>query len=286
MKQNTELQWQAVTSTISTTMVLILMGILLLFVFTAKELRNTVREDLTMTLIVKDSVNNQDALNMRDRIKEKRFVRSIDYVSREEALQEQIETLNLDPREFLGSNPFSISMELHLVAEYACSDSIQTVIDELRQESGISDIIYQKEMMDTLNTNLQRITIALLIITGLLSFISLSLINSTVRLSVYSRRFIIHTMKLVGASWNFIRRPFLVRSLCLGVISSVIANTILVGGTEWLIAYEPSFAPYITHQNIAIMVACVTVFGIIITTLCTFVSVTHFLRMRENKLYK
>lgn len=266
-------------------MVLVLLGILVLFVLTAKELRDSVREDLTVTIILNDSVNNQDALALSARVQEKSYIKKLSYISREDALQEQVETLGIDPREFLGTNPFSISMELHLVADYACSDSLTVVVQDLRQEEAIADIICQKDMMEALNNNLRNITLVLLVITCLLIIVSLSLINNTVRLSVYSRRFIIHTMKLVGARWSFIRRPFLIRSFWIGLSASIIANAILISGVVWLMNFETELSLYITMENIFIMAGCACGFGLIITMLCTFISVTHFLNMREEKLY-
>lgn len=285
MKKKSKFRWQVVTSTISTTMVLVLLGILVLFVLTAKELRDSVREDLTVTIILNDSINNQDALTLSTKIQNKKYIKRLSYISREDALQEQVETLGIDPREFLGTNPFSISIELHLTANYACSDSLTSVIQDLRQENAIADIIYQKDMMETLNYNLRNITLVLLVITSLLIIVSLSLINNTVRLSVYSRRFIIHTMKLVGAKWNFIRRPFLIRSFWIGLSASVIANATLISGIIWLTNFESELSLYITRNNILIMAGCVCTFGLIITMLCTFISVTHFLNMREEKLF-
>lgn len=266
-------------------MVLVLLGILLIFVLTARELRDSVREDLVVTVMLHDSVNNQKALALSADIRERRYIRDLVYISREDALQEQVETLGIDPREFLGSNPFSISMELHLKADYACSDSLEMIVQDLRSETAVADIIYQKDMVETLNNNLQNITLILLVTTVLLAIISLSLINNTVRLSVYSRRFIIHTMKLVGARWGFIRRPFLLRSFWIGLTASLLANATLLSGLTWVAGYVPELALYVTRANVLVMCGSVFAFGLIITMACTYISVTHFLNMREEKLY-
>lgn len=286
MKRKTILRWQAVTSTISATMVLILLGVLVIFVLTAKEIRDSVREDMTVTVVLADSVTPQKAHLLERRLAKRCYVHDITYISSEEALQDQVQTMGLDPREFIGSNPFSISMELRMNADYAQVDSLKWISRELKHDEGITDVIYQKELVDSLNTNLQRITIVLLVITVLLSVVSLSLIRNTIRMSIYSRRFIINTMKLVGARWNFIRAPFMLRSLLISIIAAAIADGVLYIGVDRLIANDNTIMQYLPEQNIMIMMLTVLVFSIIITMLCTFVSVTHFLRMRERDLYK
>jgi cell division transport system permease protein len=231
-------------------------------------------------------VDNQKGLAIKERWEHLPYIKHLDYISREQSLKEQIETMGLDPTEFLGANPFSISMELHLVADYACSDSLQWITKELRREIDVADIVYQKDMVETLNSNLQRITFVLLFVTALLCIISLSLINNTVRLSVYSRRFIIHNMKLVGARWSFIRRPFLLRSLWIGLMASVLAVIAIVGGVDWLRTHETDLAHFLVWHNVGITLIVVVSFGLAITFICTYVSVTHYLRMRESNLYK
>lgn len=280
------LRWQALTSTISTTMVLVLLGILVLFVLTAKELRDSVREDLTVTLVLRDGVTNEEGHKIEKNLQRQRYVHDINYISSEQALREQVDAMGIDPSEFLGANPFTISMELRMKAEYACTDSLKWIARELRHDSRITDVIYQKDMIETLNSNLNRISLILLVVTVLLSIVSLSLINNTVRMSVYSRRFIINTMKLVGAKWSFIRRPFMIRSMWIGIISALIADCILAGGIEWMLSYDADVMQFIPTRNIWIMAGSVLAFGLIITLLCTFVSVTHYLRMRESDLYK
>ena len=278
-------RWQALTSIISTTMVLVLLGILVMFVLTAKKLRDGVREDLAVTVVLKDDIENQKALQVKEQWETLPYVRRVDYISREQSLKEQVEIMGLDPTEFLGANPFSISMELHLAADYACSDSLTWIVKELRKERSVSDIVYQKDIIETLNSNLQHITVVLLLITALLCVISLSLINNTVRLSVYSRRFIIHNMKLVGARWGFIRRPFMLRSLWIGLTASLLAIGVIVAGVDWLRKYEIELENFLTWDNVEITIITIVCFGLFITLLCTYISVTHYLRMRESELY-
>ena len=286
MKRKNILRWQFLTSTISTTMVLLLLGILVIFVLTAKEIRDYVHQDLTVTIVMADGTTAEEAHDIEQQISEKAYIHHITYISSEEALQEQIETMGIDPRELLNKNPFSISMELKLKAEYVCNDSLKWIVDDLSNENAIIDVIYQKELVESLNRNLNTITAVLLVITCMLAIISISLINNTVHLSVYSHRFLINNMKLVGARWNFIRRPFMLRSLGMGLIATLIANGILVSVILWLLRYDNELAQFVPQRNIAIMAANVLAFALVITQLCTYISVTRFLRMREKDLYK
>lgn len=286
MKKKNILRWQFLTSTISTTMVLLLLGILVIFVLTAKEIRDYVHQDLTVTIVMADGTTAEEAHDIEQQISEKAYIHHITYISSEEALQEQIETMGIDPRELLNKNPFSISMELKLKAEYVCNDSLKWIVDDLSNENAIIDVIYQKELVESLNRNLNTITAVLLVITCMLAIISISLINNTVHLSVYSHRFLINNMKLVGARWNFIRRPFMLRSLGMGLIATLIANGILVSVILWLLRYDNELAQFVPQRNIAIMAASVLAFALVITQLCTYISVTRFLRMREKDLYK
>jgi cell division transport system permease protein len=194
--------------------------------------------------------------------------------------------MGVNPKEVLGNNPFSISMELRMKDMYACSDSLLWITDNLYEEEAIIDVIYQKELIENLNKNLNTISVILLGITIMLSVISVSLINSTVHLSVYSRRFIINNMKLIGARWAFIRRPFLIRGLCIGVTSTIIANGILLGLLRWSTKYDDALTQFIPKENIIMMALSVLTFALVITLTCTYISVTRFLRMKEKDLYK
>lgn len=280
------LRWQFLTSTISTTMALLLLGALTLFVLTAKEIRNYVHQDLTITTILADSTSETTAQNLVVTLGEKFYVHKIEFISREQALQEQVEVLGINPHEFLGKNPFSISLEMKMKADYVCTDSLAWITEDLMQESAIVDVIYPEDVVDTINQNLSTITYILILITVVLLVISISLINNTVHMGIYSQRFVINTMKIIGARWNFIRRPFMLRSLRIGLISAAIATLFLLVAVQWAIGIESSLAQFIPTRNVLIMVACIFAFAMVITLTCTFISVTHFLKMQERDLYR
>ena len=285
MKRKAVQRWQFLTSTISTTMVLLLLGVLVIFVLTAREIRRYVQQDLTVTVVLADGTTPVEGHSIEYQIADKGYIHAVNYISSEQALQEQVELMGIDPRELLEKNPFSISMELKLKAEYVCSDSLKWIIEDLKQEQAIIDVIYQKELVESLNRNLNTITVVLLVITAMLSVISISLINNTVHLSVYSHRFIINNMKLVGASWSFIRRPFMWRGFAIGLIATIISDAVLVSLLHWIVRLDSGLAQFISQRNIAIMAVSVLAFALTITLFCTYISVTRFLRMREHDLY-
>ena len=286
MIKKDSLRWQFLTSTISTTMALLLLGALTLFVLTAKEIRNYVHQDMTVTTILADTTSETTAQNLVVTLGEKVYVHKIDFISREQALQEQVEVLGVNPHEFLGKNPFSISLEMKMKADYVCTDSLVWITEDLMQESAIVDVIYHEDIIETINQNLNTITYILILITVMLSVISISLINNTVHLGIYSQRFVINTMKIIGARWNFIRRPFMLRSLRMGLISAAIAILFLLIVVQWAIGIEPSLSEFLPARNVLTMIACVFAFAMVITLTCTFISVTHFLKMQERDLYR
>ena len=278
------MQW--LTSCISTTLVLLLLGLVVLCSLSAYRLSEAVRENLVVTLILDDDVDSTATADLMSYLALQPYSREMTLVSAEEALAEQTEAMGTDPSDFLGQNPFTASVEMNVCSEYAQPDSLEVIADELRLLWQVSDVVYQPELAESLNSMLQRAAIVLAVLALLLTFVSIVLINNTVRLSVYSRRFIIHTMRLVGASWAFIRRPFLLRSMAIGLVASVVASAVLVGFVEWMLAYDASVATVITRQVTAVMLGAVFVSGLLLTLVCTWFSVGRFLRMRESELYK
>ena len=276
---------QSITSIISTTMVLVLLGLVILFVQTAQELAGSVRENLTVTVVLQDDVPAPEAAKLQSSLRSRRYVSDIEYISAERALTEQIESMGIDPTDFLGANPFSISMELKVKAEYSHSDSLEWIAQELRETPLVNEVSYQKDLVDSLNHNLHRVSFFLLIIAGLLVIVSLSLINNMVRLSVFSHRFIIYTMKLVGAKWSFIRRPFMLRSLAIGLVSATAATALIYGGIHWAAGYDAAVLKYVTPHNMLLTAMGIYACGLVITLLCTYLSVNHFLHSREHELY-
>lgn len=278
--------FQVVTLCISTSLVLILLGLVVFTGLVAHNLSNYVKENLTVTVIFDGNVSTQQAKTVCNRLAKNRYVSHIDFISKDEALKEQTKALGADPSEFLGGNPFSASGEIYLKADYANSDSIRWITKQLKAEKQIDEVTYQQDLMNSVNSNLQKIGLIMLALAALLTFVSFSLINNTVRLGIFSRRFTINTMKLVGASWAFIRAPFLRVAVIEGLVAGLIANSALAGCVYALYNYEPGIMAVVTPEVLAITATAVILFGIIITTICVYFSVNHFLKMKAGELYK
>ena len=277
---------QLVTLCISTAMVLVLLGLVVFSVQTSRNLSQWVKENLTVTVMLSDDVSVNGAKLLCRDLYHRPYSRNIDYISKEQALKEEREAMGSDPSEFLGVNPFPATLELQLHSDYANRDSLKWIARELQKNPKITDVAYQVDLMDSVNRNLTKVNLVLLALAVLLTFVSFSLINNTVRLSVYSRRFIIHTMKLVGASWGFIRKPFMKQALLVGVIAALIAIAVLGGCMYALYYYEPNIISIITWRELTITAVAVLLFGIIITAACSYISVNKFLRMSAGELYK
>ena len=277
---------QGITLCISTALVLILLGMVVFSVLTARNLSSYVKENLTVTMILGEDVTDPEARQLCNDLRKRPYINHITYISKEQALKEQTEAMGTDPSEFLGMNPFTASIELQLKAQYANNDSLKWISKSLRGDSKVTDITYPQDLMESVNSNLNKINLVLLVLAVLLTCVSFSLINNTVRLGMYARRFTIHTMKLVGASWSFIRKPFLGNAIGIGLLAAVLADAVLAGGIYALYTYEPGVLTVITWQVMAVTGGTVFVFGLLITLLCSYVAVNKFLRMKAGDLYK
>ncbi len=274
------------TLCLSTTMVLIILGLIVLFLLTARNISNTFRENMTVSLLLNDSVSVNQGHELTRMLCHRSYTNGIDYIGKDEVLKKHVESIGADPMEFLDENPFAASIEITLRANYANSDSLKWIEKEWKATGKISDIIYQQDLMDLMNKNIKRISLILIIVAVILLVVSFSLINNTIRLGVYSQRFKMHTMKLVGATYRFIRRPYLKKMLLVGVISSIAACMILGGGVLVLFDFEPNAVSVVTTEVLTITGLTIFVAGIVITLACGFFSVNRFLRMKARDLYR
>lgn len=277
---------QVVTLCISTTMVLILLGLVVLSVLTARNLSTSVKENMAINLVLGDTISLDDGKQLLKELQAKRYAKQVKYISQEEALQTMTEKLGANPVEFAGVNPFQAEIELQLKADYANTDSLRRISDRLLKDKRVVEVAYPADMIDDVNVNMQRISIILLALAVLLIIVSYSLISSSVRLDVYARRFTIHTQKLVGARWSLIRRPMLRRSILIGLVASLLACAVLAGIVYSVYRYQPGADQLITQREMIITAVAVFVFGFVIMLLCTLLSVNKFLRMTAGELYK
>ena len=276
---------QTLSVYVSTTLVLILLGIMGLLMIAAKSLSDNIKKDFVVSVVIKNETKDNDILKIKKSFNQKAYVANTKYISKEMVLEEQKRELGTDPVEFLGFNPYEASIEISLKPEYAVADSLIKIEKQLLSYQGVSEVIYQKDLISAINSNIHRIGIALLILFMLLAIISWSLISNLVRLTIYSKRFLLHTMKLVGATWGFIRRPFIMRNFQIGFTSGVVANILVGSGLYLLAEREPAIITILPFESIAIVGIGIILFGVVITVLCAYLSVNRFLRMRGNDLY-
>ena len=276
---------QFITACISTTMVLILLGLMLFLVLSAHRLSVYVRENLNFTVLLNNDAPESAILALQKRLDGEAFVKASAYISKEEALKEEVETMGSDPVEFLGYNPFSPSIELKLHAAYANADSVAWIKERILADKLVTDVDYRQGLMNSVNRNISKLSIGLLAVAALLTLISFALINNTVRLTIYSKRFLIHTMKLVGAGWGFIRRPFLRRNFWVGLSSGVLADAVLVAAAYTLVSYEPGLLAVITTDILLWVMLSTLLFGVLITCMCAYISINKYLRLSAGDLY-
>lgn len=274
-----------ITSTISITLVLVLLGVTLLILFMGNSLSKQVKENVSFNVMLSAGVSDAEISNIRRRLDAQPFVRSSRFISKEEAKEQLIEELGEDPEELLGYNPALDCIEIFLHSEYANSDSIAMINKVIREESNVIDLLYQQEAIDLINENLSKVMTLLLVLAVVLLFISFTLIRNTIRLSVYSKRFIIHTMKLVGATDSFIRKPFVVSNIYTGIIAGIMADAIILGLISYFNREYAALQPIITPTDLSIIFAVVILMGMLISSLASAFAVNRYVRMRSDQLY-
>lgn len=273
------------TSTISISLVLFLIGIMLVLGFLAKDLSVYVKENISLSIIVDDEMKLPDIKMYQKHIETLPWVKSVQYIDKESALKDLVKDLGENPEDLLGYNPLLASFDVYLKADYANADSIAKLEKLLRQDKNVQDVLYRKDLIHFVNENVQSISIILTVFALLLTLISFSLIRNTVRLMIYSKRFLIHTMQLVGASPNFIRKPFLLQNLWSGIIASIIAMGLLCGSIYYIEQQLAGTFNGLDLQTLIFIFICMLAFGIIIISVATWLAVNHYLKMETSDLY-
>ena len=276
---------QTLSVYISTTLVLLLLGIMGILLVSGQAVSRRIKENLKITVVMDSKAEEDAILRLKSGIDKKEYALECKYISKEDALNEAKESLGADPMELLGENPYEAEIEISLKKEFSNVEKMAEIEKELLKNKAVAEVIYHKGHVDSVNRNIHKVALLLLTLLVLLTVISWSLISNLVRLSIYSKRFLLHTMKLVGATWGFIRRPFLLHNMWIGLVAGIIANAILGAALYLLQMRSPEIAQLLPVKGLAIVGAGVVAFGIIICTLCAFLSVNRFLRMRNNDLY-
>ncbi|MBF03446.1 MAG: cell division protein FtsX [Flavobacterium sp.] len=266
-------------------LVLFLLGTLGLFVINSKKLTNDFKENIPMTVFFKNEAKDS-VLNAFDtQLKNSRFIKEYAFVHKDSAAKHNVDIVGKDFMSFLGFNPLQNSFDINLKGEYVVADSIKKIEHEIKKNEMVSEIIYDKQLVDLVNDNIKKISLWMLIASGFLAVIAMLLINSSLRLSIYSHRFTIKTMQMVGATKSFIRKPFIWRSIKLGLIGSGLAILALIGLLYYADQYLPSLGLLKDYVSLGIVFIGVLIVGIIITSISTFFATQRFLNLRTDDLY-
>jgi len=266
-------------------LVLFLLGILGLFIINSRRLSDNFKEEIAMTVFFKLNTPDSTLTAFGEELKTARFAKTYKFVSAEEAAAEHQKVIGEDFMEFLGMNPLQDSYDIYLKAQYVDNNEIAKIQQRIRANEAVSDIVYDKQLVTLVNENIDKISMYILIISGFLAVVAVLLINSSMRLAIHSNRFIIKTMQMVGATKSFIRKPFIWRSIRLGLIGAVLAVLALIGVLFYVQnnfpALEIMYDPMLTG---AVLLGVIVV-GILITWLSTFIATQRFLNLRTDDLY-
>ena len=292
MSKNTTIQATSffnsrLTSTISISLVLFLLGLIVLMGLLASNLSVYVRENIAFSVVLDDAMNEAEIKSLQKHLDTSPFVRSTEFISKAQASKELEEELGESPEEFLGFNPLLASIEVKLKSEYAVPDSIAMIEKKLKgSNTNIQDVLYRKDLLQMVNDNMKSIGFALLALAAVLMLISFALISNTIRLMVYSKRFLIYTMKLVGATNGFIRRPFIMSNVASGIFAAFLAIGMMIGFFYYLTAEVSDMMQLFDVTTLLIVFGIVIVLGIVISAFSTYLAVNRYLSMKIDNLYR
>jgi len=270
---------------VSITLVLFLMGFFSFLVLSANKLANYFKEQVTVTVLIKDDAKNADIEQLQKTLSVASFVKSVRFVSKEVAAEKFSKDIGEDFVTFIGTNPLQNTIDLSLKAEYAEPDKMREIKRELEQNSFVTEVMYDQSLVALIHENVNRIGIVTLIFSALFTFVSILLINASIRLSIYSKRFIIKTMQLVGATRSFIRRPFLWTNVRLGILSALIAIVLFYLSLLAIVKSYPEFNILMDTGTLSIVFISIITIGILISWLSTYFATQRFLNLNTNDLY-
>lgn len=273
------------SSVISISLVLLLVGVASMILVNAKGVSDYFKENMQITVMMKQEVSEEEALKYKDIIDNESFIKTTEFVSKEQGRREMADMLGEDFLDVFETSPIPVSIDVTLNAEYVSSDSLDVVRARISESSLVEDVVYQTSLVDALNANLSKIALVLAVFIGLMLFISFVLINNTVRLNVFAQRFTIHTMKLVGATRSFIRAPFLVQSAFQGVFSAFIAIMVLVGLLFFMKSEFAQLFEIFRLELLLMVMGIVLVSGLVICLSSTWFVVNKLVSLKKDELY-
>lgn len=275
----------SITTVVSLSLVLFMLGLLGIIILNTRQLSDNIKENIGFQIILNENAKEADVAKLQKTLDVSSYVKSTEFITKEEAAKRLQEDLGEDFISFLGFNPLLASINVHLKAEYANADSVSWIEKEIIDTHLAKEVIYQKSLINIINEKVQKLSLFILIFTSLLMVIALALINNTIRLSIYSKRFIIKTMQLVGATQGFIRRPFLLKGIKHGVYGAIIAILMLTGFLYVVEKQLPEMAELQNEKMLLSMFGLVVVMGIIISWISTWLAVRKYLRLKSDELH-
>lgn len=281
-----KLQSSYLTTIVSITLVLFMLGLLGLILLNSKKLGDHVRENIGFSIIMNQGVKEARIMELKKNLDASDFVKYTEYITPEEAAEELQEELGEDFIGFLGFNPLLPSIDLRLNAQYANIDSLKVIESHLLENADIKEVYYQESLVEMINKNVRRISFFIIVFSFLLLIIAIALINNTIRLSVYSKRFLIRSMQLVGATKSFIRMPFILTGILHGLLAALLASSALVGILYFLLQQIPELVNINDFKLIAVLFAFVVLTGVLITWLSNLSAVNKYLKAKPDELYQ
>jgi cell division transport system permease protein len=274
-----------VSVVVSVFLVLFLLGMLGLFIINSRRLSENFKENIPMTVFFKTDANDSVFKAFDAELKASKFAKDFKFVSKEDAAKEHEKVFGENFMEFLGANPLNNSYDIHLKADYVTNPGFGKAEAQIRANPMVADVVYDKQLITLVNENIRKVTMWVLIISGIFAVISVLLINSSLRLSIYANRFIIKTMQMVGATKAFIRKPFVRKSIILGIIGSVLAVLVLLGVLFYLNTNFPALEVFKDIDLTIIVLIGVLALGVLITWISTHFATQRFLNLRTDDLY-
>lgn len=274
-----------ISTVVSMILVLYMLGLFGFVLLHAKKLSDYVKENIGLTLMLNESVKEADVQMFQKTLDASDYIRSTKFISKENAAKVLQKELGEDFVSFLGYNPLSSSIEIKVKANYANNDSLAKINTRLKQNKIVDEVFYQKSLVDVINENLKKISIFLLGFSGLLLIIAIALINNTIRLSVYSKRFLIKTMQLIGATQRFIRKPFMIKGILQGVIGAIVSIVLLILTIGFAQKQIPELIDLQDIDLFLLLFAFVIVLGVFLSWISTYFAVRKYLKIKTDNLY-
>lgn len=284
-KSNVRVKTNYISTVISISLVLFMLGLLGLILLNARQISDHVKQNIGFSLFLDEDIKEAEVKAIQERLAQRPYTNRLEYIDEEQAAEMLKKDLGEDFVEFLGYNPLSGSIDVYLNANYAEADSMKWIATELKRIKQVKEVSYQQDLIAEVNDNIRKIGLVLLGFSVLLLIVVIALINNTIRLAIYSKRFLIKTMQLVGATGGFIRRPFVGRGILNGVISGLIAIILLMGVLYWVKMNIPELMELQNINVYLILFSSVIVLGILISWISTSLAVRKFLRMQHGDLY-